>query len=245
MGFLDTWRSIDFVGGIEITEIPEDYVSGLQPNDKPVTYTQAFQSILRGMMLIDTPITLRLERMDNKTRVFYLTWAHNEKDLNLRLDSLETTLNAYLPKFTLRRHSEFAGVSIDPQLKGVTSFLLGEPMVRENEDTMPQHIDPMTAASEVLQGLENGILQVFAQPTKPSKSKLRTLHRDYEDAVERSQRVISKPSPSLLSRNTQQSTTLVDARETRRAEQLSRQIKRMSYKYLCKVTVTATNFDMD
>jgi hypothetical protein len=125
MGFLDTWRSINFVGGIEITEIPEDYVSGLQPNDKPVAYTQAFQSILRGMMLIDTPVTLRLERIDNKTRVFYLTWAHNEKDLTLRVDSLETTLNAYLPKFTLRRHSEFAGVSIDPQLKGVTSFLLG------------------------------------------------------------------------------------------------------------------------
>ena len=245
MGFLDTWRSINFVGGIEITEIPEDYISELQPNDKPVTYTQAFRSILRGMMLADTPVTLRLERINNKTRVFYLTWAHNEKDLNLRVDSLETTLNAYLPKFNLRRHSEFAGVSIDPQLKGVTSFLLGEPMVRENEDTLPQHTDPMTAASEVLQGLENGILQVFAQPTKSSKSKLRTLHRDYEDAMERSQRVISIPSPSLLSRNSQLSTTLVDARETRRAEQLSRQIKRMSYKYLCKVTVTATHFDTD
>jgi len=245
MGLLDAWRSIDFVGGIEITEIPEDYVSGLQSDDKPVVYTQAFRSILRGMMLANTPVTLRLERMNNKTRVFYLTWAHNEKDLKRRVDSLEATLNAYLPKFTLRRHSEFARVSIDPQLRGVTSFLQGEPMVPENEDTLPQRIDPMTAASEVLQGFEDGILQVFAQPTKSSKSKVKMLHRDYEAAVERSQRVVSKSSPSLLSRNAQQSTTLVDARETRRAEQLSKQIKRLSSKYLCKVTVAATHFNTD
>ena len=101
----------------------------------------------------------------------------------------------------------------------------------------------MDAAGEILQGLDNVILQVFVEPMKSGKGRLRSLERAYENAMERSQKVVS--TPRQFAHASQQSTPRVDSGASREAERLSRQVKRMSSRYLGKVSVTVTQWHQD
>ncbi len=231
------------VGAIEVLEIPEDYLSRSEVGKRDFTHRSAFRGILRAMVLGEHPVGLRLERAHGKTRVFFLTWDRNADGLYHRLTSLSTTVSAHLPKFKMGACSAFSGLQIDPGREGVSACLTGEPLVEDENASLPSRVDPLDAVGEVIQGLDDVLFQVFVTPESSSGRKVRSLEHAYEMAVSRSQQVVS--SPSLFSHDSQQSTTRVSARSSREAERLNRQIKRMSSRYLGKVVVSATHWHQD
>ncbi|MFX1604692.1 MAG: ATP-binding protein [Promethearchaeota archaeon] len=240
---LEAWLGEIQVGAVEVVEIPEDYLKAAETETRDTNYRQSFKSVLRGMIHEKVPVGLRLERTNGKSRVLFLTWTRKEEKLNKNLATLVTTVSAYLPKFNLTQPKMFKGLSVSLEVNGVIACLLGEPATPEETGYLSGQIDPMDAAGEVLQSLDNVILQVFVEPTKSVKRKVRSLEKDYEFAMERSQRVVS--TPSFFSPDSQQSTTKVSASASRFAERLNRQIKRMSSKYLGKVSVTVTHWSQD
>jgi len=240
---LESWIGEIQVGAIEIIEIPEDYLKTADSGDRGANYRQSFKSILRGMIHAKVPIGLRLERIDGRTRVFILTWSKKQEELSKNLTTLTASVSAYLPKFLISQVKEFKGLKIGSEISGVTACLLGEPKGLEDSGEQAIQIDPMDAAGEILQSLDNVILQINVEPTKSGKGHVRTLERAFENAMERSQKVVSGPRNS--SRGSQQSTTIVNASASREAERLSRQVKRMSSRYLGKVSVTVTHWNQD
>jgi hypothetical protein len=137
----------------------------------------------------------------------------------------------------------FIGLTVSSVQHGITACLLGEPDTPEETENYTPQIDPMDAVCEVFQSLDNIILQVFVEPTKSRKQHVRALERAYENAMERSQKVVS--APRFFSADSQQSTTRVNASASREAERLSRQVKRMSSRYLGKVSVVVTHWHKD
>jgi hypothetical protein len=195
------------------------------------------------MMVTDTPVGLRLERISGRTRVFFLTWGHDQQRLGNRISNLDSTINANLPKFKSTIHSLFSGLTVKVSMEGVSACLTGEPLIAEDNNLGVPKIDPMDAVGEVIQGIDNIIFQVFINPSKTGKRKVKGLEREYEQAMTRSQTMVS--TPRLFSSDTQKSTTKVNARASREAERLNRQIQRMSSQYLGKVSVIATNWHQD
>ncbi|MFW9806327.1 MAG: ATP-binding protein [Candidatus Thorarchaeota archaeon] len=240
---LEAWMGEIQVGVVEVAEIPEDYLKMSETEKHNTNYRQSFRSIIRGMIHEKVPVGLRLERINGKTRVLLLTWTRKTDGLSKNLIALTTTASAFLPKFILSKPEKYMKLDASLETHGVTACLLGEPTTPDETVQQSVQVDPMDAVGEVLQSLENVILQISIEPTKSSKRNVRGLEREYENAMERSQRMVS--SPGFLSPDSQQSTTRVSASASRSAERLSRQIKRMSSQYLGKVTVTVTHWSRD
>ncbi|MFW9964720.1 MAG: hypothetical protein ACFFCX_14225, partial [Candidatus Sifarchaeia archaeon] len=231
------------VGSIEVVEIPEDYLKTSETESRETYYQQSFKSILRGMIHDDIPVCLRLERVNGRTRTFFLTWTRKGEDLSKNLAALTTTLSAYLPKFNLNQYRTFNGLTVSLEQHGVTACLLGEPEPPGESELHSTRIDPMDASGEVLQVLDNVLIQVFVEPTKSGRRQVKALERAYEDAMQRSHRVVS--SPAMFSPESQQSTTKVSSSASRLAERYDRQVRRMSSRYLGKVTVSVTHWSRD
>lgn len=240
---LESWLGKVQVGAVEVVEIPEDYLKIPNKENQDANYTLSFRNILRGVIHAEVPVGLRLERIKGRTRVYFLTWTRKQEDLSKNLTTLTTSVSAHLPKFILTLAKTFKGLEAGPEVNGVTACLLGEPATPEEIEHSSARIDPMDAVGEVLQSLDNVILQVFVEPTKSGKGRVRSLERAYENAVERSQKVVS--GPRHFSQKSQQSTTIVNASASREAERLSRHVKRMSSRYLGKVSVTITHWHSD
>ena len=229
------------VGAIELVEIPHEHLLKTEERVQPSRYGQAFANILRGMIIGEIPVALRIERIHSKTRVFFLTWARTEEKLSDHLSSLESTVTAHVPKYRVEIHNTFSGHSISNEVRGISVCLTGEPAVEEESIGVPR-IDPVDAVGEVIQGLDDILFQVFVVPMKSSRRNVKGLERAYEQALSRSQSTVSAPT---IYSDTQQSTTHVNAKALREAERLQKQIKRMSSRYLGKVFVTATHWHQD
>ena len=240
---LKSWKGEIQVGAVEVVEIPEDYLKTSDTESRDTSHRQWFKSILRGLIHAEVPVAIRIERFTEKTRVFFLTWTRKQEELSKNLTSLTTSISAYLPKFILSSAKEFKGLRAGPETNGVIACLIGEPAIPEGLEQQATSIDPMDAAGELLQSLDNVILQVFIEPTKGGKRQVRNLERLYENAMERSQKVVS--GPRQFSQTSHQSVTRVDSNASREAERLDRQIKRMSSRYLGKVSVTVTHWHQD
>jgi hypothetical protein len=231
------------VGAVEVLEIPEDYLSRSEPEKRDLSYRHSFRGILRGMVFTEHPVGLRIERVHGRTRILFLTWARDPNQLQQQLASLSATLNAHLPKFRVRERSSISQPSVDPMLAGVSACLTGEPLINDEGSELTFRVDPLDAVGEVIQGLDSVLFQVFILPEKSRQRKVKGLEREYEMAVSRAQQVVS--APGFMSKDSQQSTTRVNARSSREAERLNRQIKRLSSRYLGKVMVAATHWHQD
>ncbi len=239
----ESWKGPMLIGAVELVEIPEDYLSLSESGKRNPVYRQAFRNILRGMMVIETPVGLRLERIKGRTKVFFLTWGHDQELLKNRIHSLSATINAHLPKFKSNIHSQFIGHTVSINMEGASACLTGEPLITEDNNLGLPQIDPMDAVGEMIQGIDDILFQIFITPSKNNKRKVKSLEREYEHAISRSQTMVS--SPKLFSSDSQQSTTKVNARAEREAERLKRQVQRMSSQYLGKVSVITTHWHQD
>jgi len=224
------------IGGVELVQLPEEHLT--QTSD-PKRY-RPFLDLLRALTLANIPVTFRLERKHGKTRVFYLTWAKDERLLSDYIVRLEDNLQGNLTGMKFTRCSEFSGSKLDPQTTGMISYLRGEPLSIEDES---QKQDALTVMASVLQQLPNGVIQISATPKRMNKRKLRSLEDKYRAEIARSERVISTPKTTFLSGEVHESTTKVDPDAQRKAASLAKQIERLSAQHLCEVRVAAACWD--
>jgi hypothetical protein len=222
------------IGAVELTEFPEEH---LLNKDSDQSKHQPFYNILRVMVLANFPVALRYERVRNKIRVLYLTWAKNDVDLSENLETLADTVKGNLSGFKRKVHNRFHGPTINPLATPVTTYLLGEPLT---VDDTRQRINAMSVMAEVLLGLQDGIVQISAIPKRSSDRAVKSLEKRYRAESERAQMTTSKPKSTLLSGEIQESKTRTDMGAVRKAESLQIQIERLSNSHLCEVEVSAT-----
>ncbi|TFF84812.1 ATP-binding protein [Candidatus Thorarchaeota archaeon] len=230
------------VGALEVTEIPESYMTDEETQPGKTLDKSAFASALRAMIVSRLPVGLRIERVRGTTRVFFLTWTRQAEKLRGQLDALAAAAGTHLSELVLKRHSRFKGLRSGNSAQGVTACLVGAPGVESPIEGRKSESDVMDGAGEALQLVNNGLLQVFITPTKYSSGKMRTLENDYESALERSHKTVSSHRGVMAS---QESRTRVNAEAVREAERLQKQLKRLRSRYLGKVSVCVTLWASD
>ncbi|MHA2045096.1 MAG: hypothetical protein ACW99G_09895, partial [Candidatus Thorarchaeota archaeon] len=227
------------IGAVELTEFPEDHLMDKNPDQ---TNQQPFFNVLRVMVMANFPVALRYERVRNKLRMLYLTWAKNDVDLSENLETLADTVKGNLIGFKRKIHDRFHAPTMDTSATPVSSYILGEPL---SVDDTRQRIDAMTVMAEVLLGLPSGIFQVSVIPRRSSARAVKSLEKQFRDESERSQLTISKSRSTLFSGEVQESKTRTNMGAIKKAESLQIQIERLSNSHLCEVEVSATCWDRD
>ncbi|MHA1137787.1 MAG: hypothetical protein ACTSSE_15005 [Candidatus Thorarchaeota archaeon] len=96
------------IGGVELVKLPEDHLT--QSSD--LSKYRPFLDLLRALTLANIPLALRLERMNQKTRVFYLTWATEETTLSEYIVRMEDNLRGNLQGMTFNIHPHFTGIKL-------------------------------------------------------------------------------------------------------------------------------------
>ncbi|MFW9889448.1 MAG: hypothetical protein ACFFER_14770, partial [Candidatus Thorarchaeota archaeon] len=209
---LRLWGKSEHIGRVEVIEIPADYFENIGVDTESKTTFRRFHDMLRGMIVAKTPIALRLETARGKTRLFFLTWG-SESRIDSHMRTLIENTRGHLPEFKLQTGVAFGSSAICDDVYVVSAYLHGEPLSFANDQ---QRADCLTVLSEVLQGYDNAVFQVFAKPHKPKRSKLKALERQYQQEIGSSQRTISTPKTSFLTPDAQESRVRIDAEAMRR-----------------------------
>ena len=229
------------ISAIEVVEFPEDYINSNETIHVTSHLHEPFRNILRGMITAGFPVALRLEHNNHHTRIYFLTWG-SENNLKQSLNLLSSMMIGNLPKFGFRQINSFTGVDIEPEMKGVAAFILGEPLIVTDNH---QRLDPMTVVSQSLQQIQNGIVQIAAAPASPSSIKRMWLTRQYKAKVEKASVTVASHHKSFFSGISEESVTSIDPKAARDAKRLQRELHRYSVKNSCDVWVNATCWDYD
>jgi hypothetical protein len=229
------------IGAIEVVEFPEDYILSDEKTSVTSRLYEPFRNILRGMISIGFPVALRLERNNHQTRIYFLTWGSGSR-LKQSLTFLSSMINGNLPKFGFRQIDNFTGVDIKPEMKGVTAYVLGEPLIVTDERQRP---DPLTVVAHSLQQIQNGIVQIAVAPSSPSSIKRRWLTRQYKAKVEKTSVTVASHHKKFFSGVSEESVTSIDPKAARDAKRLQRKLQRYSAKHPCDVWVNTMCWDYD
>ncbi len=223
---------------LELKEIPHDYAFA-NMRDNSLDVIERFHSVART--LTSTPFGFRMQRAKWNTRIFYFTWSSDEDLLKHQLAVLNDALQHNLPGFRLDPVGKFPEIRLDDNEKGCAAIMTGAPLSILDEK---QRKDPLEAMTGVFQDLENGVYQVFIEPMKMSKSKIKTLEKRFKELVEKSETTISREQSSWMGSH-QESRTSINLDAKKEAELLERQIRRLSNTNLYKATVTAISWAAD
>jgi hypothetical protein len=224
---------------VELVEIPHRHVF-LDDTKEASDLVHQFYNVVRTLSSL--PFALRIQRVNSRTRVLFLTWSREEEQLDYQLTRLVDALQHNLVGFRFKMRQSFIGTTIREDEHGAVAVITGVPEVM---DTGEQGQGTLEALAGVLQGMTNGIFQVFVEPHSSGGREIRSLESQYQREMERSERTISKEKATLFSGVQQESKTIVDPEARLRAERLERQIRRLSNQRLCRVTTTATAWSPD
>jgi len=233
-------RKSEMVLAVELKDIPHDFAFAEDGRYRLSEMVERFHSIIRSLSSI--PFALRIQRVQWNTRVLFLTWSKDEALLEHQRTVLHDALSNNLPGFKFKPLDSFTGISLGAKDKGSAAIINGVPLPIEDETQRKDTLESMTG---VLQDLENGVFQVFIEPTEMSKSKLRSLESRYKQESERSMTTISTEKSSWLHGTQQESKTIINLEAKQRAEKLERQFKRLSTSHLCKTTVAVLSWGDD
>jgi len=225
---------------LELVEEPHDFIFSENEERTPSNHIERFSGIVRS--LFSTPYSICYQQINSKTRVYFTTWSNDETQLSHQRTVLLDAIQYSLPKFKFRILETFTGIDLKEHEKGSAAIITGVPLSVDDDS---QTKDPLENIVGVLRELENGIFQVFVEPVKMSKPKLKKLEDQYKSEVMRSETVISQERSGLLQKNQQESRTLVNMDAKKKADILDRQIKRYSESNLYKTTVTAISWGPD
>ncbi len=234
------FRSLDlkdcqYVAAIEVTEIPLNYIENQdqkehtsQDDDSP---TRVFHNLLTRLTYSDTPVCLRITRFENKTRIFFLTWAPSPEELTTQQNELHQSLSTYLSKFKIQLLPNPPEPPITP-IKAAIAHLSGEP----HED--PSGKGNTTLGESILSTSPsiNTIYQVFATPQRVGILDRWFTRRRYESKEKDSRETITVDKRQKK----QKSYTRVDAKALAEAERVERRLKRLRSHRVLAVRVTAT-----
>jgi len=225
---------------LELVEEPHDFIFSENEERTPSNHIERFSGIVRS--LFSTPYSICYQQINSKTRVYFTTWSNDETQLSHQRTVLLDAIQYSLPKFKFRILETFTGIDLKEHEKGSAAIITGVPLSVDDDS---QTKDPLENIVGVLRELENGIFQVFVEPVKMSKPKLKKLEDQYKSEVMRSETVISQERSGLLQKNQQESRTSVNMDAKKKADILDRQIKRYSESNLYKTTVTAISWGPD
>jgi len=230
------------VGAFEVVECPVDYIAGASTTDRQELY-EPFHTLVRGMTGSRAPLGLRLERIEGRTREFFLTAGLTAADLTRNMDLLERILAGNLPRFGFKRHNRFAGLTAKTGMTGALAHLTGEPL--SVADTR-QRVDPLTVFAESFQHLEDGIMQVFATPAPQGVVRSLTRAwkgRQYQNKAQQATKTVSKKSSGLFSGGSEESVTTVNVAAASEADRLNREVQRYRAENACELEVIVGCWD--
>ncbi|MFX1262641.1 MAG: hypothetical protein ACFFAZ_11175 [Promethearchaeota archaeon] len=225
---------------IELMEIPHDYAFSEDGKHGLHEVTKALHSMVRS--LTDIPWAFRIQRVKWKTRVLFHSWSKDENLLDYQATKLNDALRENLKGFKVQELSLPIGLSLSEEERGAATIITGVPLSIEDES---QRKDPLEPLAGVLQSLENGLYQVFFEPSSQANSQIRSLEAQHRRASEQSETTQSRETTSLLLGTHQESRTVVDLKAKRKADLLERQVERLSGQFQIKTTVTALSWSND
>jgi hypothetical protein len=221
-------------------EIPHDYAFAEDGKHSLAEVTKALHSMVRS--LTDIPWAFRIQRVNWKTRVLFHTWSKDENRLDYQQTKLHDALRENLKGFKVQNVTSSIGLSLHEEEKGAATIITGVPLSIEDDS---QRKDPLEPLAGVLQSLENGLYQVFFEPSSQSNSQIKSLEAQHRRASEQSETTQSRETTSLLLGTHQESRTVVDLKAKRKADLLERQVERLSGQFQIKTTVTALSWSND
>jgi hypothetical protein len=232
----------EYIGAIEVVNFPKSHLAQDNTPEERISRIETTEKIIRGLRLAEVPFALRIESINQKIRLYYLTWATNKPNLVSRLDRLKSTLRIHLPRFGFQTYLAFDGTTLPSGIKGVTGQITGEPMVIEESQ---QRIYCLETVIDVLKTIPNGILQIFMIPTETSWTRRQLLKRQVDQERRKSQVTIARPRRSIFSGTTEQSFTQVDLDASSRLAECERALRRHEATDAVKVAVNAVCLDKD
>ncbi len=230
------------VGAYEVVECPVDYIGGASTADRRELY-EPFHILVRGMAGSKAPLGLRLERIEGRTREFFLTVGLTAAGLTRNMDLLERILAGNLPRFRFKRHNRFTGPTAKIGMTGALAHLTGEPL--SVTDTR-QRVDPLTVLAESFHQLEDGIMQVFATPAPQGVVRSLTRAwkgRQYQNKAQQATKTVSKKSSGLFSGGSEESVTTVNVAAASEADRLDREVQRYRAENACDLEVIVGYWD--
>ncbi|MFW9894004.1 MAG: hypothetical protein ACFFFO_17505 [Candidatus Thorarchaeota archaeon] len=223
---------------VELKEVPHAYTHPEEDKQNPLEMIEAFHSIARA--LVSIPFGWRIQRSYGDTRILFFTWSQDEVALlhykTLLLDAVREGLKDFSFEVTTMPEPNFREGS-----SAAAAIINGVPLSIKDEN---QNRTPLEMTAGVLREMENGIFQVFVEPYKISKSKLKGIENQYRRLVERSETTVSKENQSWFGPQ-HESKTIVNPKAKRDAKTLERQIERLSSPNLHRVTVAALSWNRD
>jgi hypothetical protein len=174
--------------------------------------------------------------------LIFHTWSKDESLLDYQLTKLHDAISENLKGFKVQELSSPIALSIREEEKGAASIVTGVPLSIEDES---QRKDPLEPLAGVIQSLENGLYQVFFEPSNQSNSQIRSLEAQHRRASEQTETTQSRETTSLLLGTHQESRTVVDLKAKRKADLIERQVERLSGQFQIKTTVTALSWGND
>ncbi len=231
-------RSENLTAGLEIIEVPQDFLDSDNEESKNRQY---LTGLLRHLMIASVPVGIRIIQCQSHLRLIFFTWADEEESLRTHIDILNDGVRSHLSDFKFLTHQSISVIKVHENEAVSSSFFTGVPKpIEEQTDE-----SPITTISRVMQDFDNGFVQIFFVPSWVKDSDLRKLEQEYRRAVERSEKTVSKTSSSMFSSDEHESRLLVDVKVKKRAESLKHQMIRISDQTLCQTYVTTTCWNKD
>ncbi len=229
-------RKEEKVFAVGLVEIPHGYVFSEKEKQALLDINECSHTIARTLTGI--PFGWTIQRVQGNFRVVYFTFSRDEMTIERCRTRLLDALRNNLKGFSFDPLSSYSGPQLREDEVGSAAIITGVPLSIKDEE---QKHDPLEAMVGVLQGIENGMFQVFIEPYEMKKSNIRSLQNEYRKEVERSETTISKEKSGWLGTH-QESKTTVNHESKKQADILERKLKRLTNPNLHKVTVTTLSW---
>jgi hypothetical protein len=177
------------------------------------------------------PLELRIEKIADEIRFYFITTATDRQTLTSNLEQLEIALSAHLPDFKVERCAVRVPAGLND---GVVVLLTGEPLPFDDQR---QSCDALTAATEALHTVSDGIIQVHAKPAGSARFSALLKEREVRKLTEKAQKTVAIGSSGLFSKDKQESVVQIDVSAGTKAHRASRELQRLRAEIACDVTV--------
>ncbi|MHA2069332.1 MAG: helicase HerA domain-containing protein, partial [Candidatus Thorarchaeota archaeon] len=153
----------ELVGAVEVVEIPQDHLLPRAQNTDRWVLAEPFYNLLKAATHSGIPLGVRIQRVNRRTRIFLLTRASNSTTLRQNVQSLAAKIQTNLGAFRTIIHHSIPEMVRPTNMRGAGLMVVGEPLSIEYGR---QSVNGLTAVADALQGIENGVVQVWIDPTR-------------------------------------------------------------------------------
>ncbi|MHA2263094.1 MAG: hypothetical protein ACXAEN_11935, partial [Candidatus Thorarchaeota archaeon] len=221
----------ELVSATRVVSIPKEHIQFEKDGSETQSIPVPFWKLLRSMAAQGAPLELRIEKMANQVQLYFITTATDQQTLTSNLEQLEIALSAHLPDFKVERNTVRVPTGFE---NGVVVSLTGEPLPYDDQR---QSCDALTAATEALHTVSDGIIQIHAKPAGSARFSALLKEREVRKLTEKAQKTVAIGSSGLFSKDKQESVVQIDVSAGTKAHRASRELQRLKAEIACDVTV--------